>query len=100
MSTATVSRALPGTPGCRRDPDPGHGTARRLGFTCPPRCGGAGQRQDRTVAVVVPWVTRWFFAAVVEGAEEVLRERGCDLLLYNLGGDEAAPGTASSRPAC
>jgi DNA-binding LacI/PurR family transcriptional regulator len=42
------------------------------------------------VAVVVPWVTRWFFASVVQGAEEVLRERGYDLLLYNLAGSASA----------
>ena len=35
-------------------------------------------------------MTQWFFAAVVQGAEEVLRERGYDLLLYNLAGDASA----------
>jgi len=39
---------------------------------------------------VVPFVTRWFFASVVQGAEEVLRAHGYDLLLYNLAGDQDA----------
>jgi DNA-binding LacI/PurR family transcriptional regulator len=41
------------------------------------------------VGVIVPFVTRWFYAGVVQGAEELLREAGYDLLLYNLGGDMA-----------
>jgi DNA-binding LacI/PurR family transcriptional regulator len=40
--------------------------------------------------VIVPFVTRWFYAGVVQGAEELLRESGYDLLLYNLGGDMEA----------
>jgi DNA-binding LacI/PurR family transcriptional regulator len=55
-----------------------------------PSAAGLATGQTRTVAVIVPWVTRWFFASVVQGAEEVLRERGYDLLLYNLGGDDVA----------
>jgi LacI family transcriptional regulator, repressor for deo operon, udp, cdd, tsx, nupC, and nupG len=39
---------------------------------------------------VVPFVTRWFYAGVVQGAEELLRASGYDLLLYNLGGDREA----------
>ncbi len=39
---------------------------------------------------MVPRITRWFFATVVEAAEETLRQAGCDVLLYNLGGHEAA----------
>ena len=41
--------------------------------------------------MVVPFVTRWFFASVVQGAEEVLREGGYDLLLYNLAGVGGGP---------
>ena len=38
-----------------------------------PSAAGLASGQTRTVAVVVPWVTRWFFACVVQGAEGVLR---------------------------
>ena len=91
MSTATVSRALRGLPGVS---DATRGrvmeTARRLGYVPSPSAAGLASGQTRTVAVIVPWVTRWFFAAVVQGAEEVLRGAGYDLLLYNLAGDESA----------
>ncbi|MGB0100686.1 MAG: LacI family DNA-binding transcriptional regulator [Nocardioides sp.] len=91
MSTATVSRALRGLPGVS---EPTRSrvleAALRLGYVASPSASGLASGQTRTVAVIVPWVTRWFFAAVVQGAEEVLRERGYDLLLYNLAGDAAA----------
>ena len=91
MSTATVSRALRDLPGVSEETRTRvMETARRLGYVPSPGAAALASGKTRTVAVVVPWVTRWFFAAVVEGAEEVLRERGYDLLLYNLGGDEAA----------
>ncbi|WP_395691047.1 LacI family DNA-binding transcriptional regulator [Nocardioides sp.] len=91
MSTATVSRALRGLPGVSDETRVRvMETARRLGYVPSPGAAALASGKTRTVAVVVPFVTRWFFAAVVEGAEEVLRDRGYDLLLYNLGGDEAA----------
>lgn len=91
MSTATVSRALRGLPGVSDETRSRvQETARRLGYVPSPSAAGLASGQTRTVAVIVPFVTRWFFAAVVQGAEEVLRERGYDLLLYNLAGDPSA----------
>ena len=91
MSTATVSRALRGLPGVSEETRARvRETARRLGYVPSPSAAGLASGRTRTVAVIVPWVTRWFFAAVVQGAEEVLREAGYDLLLYNLAGDESA----------
>ena len=65
-------------------------SARRLGYVPSPSAAGLASGHTRTVAVIVPRVTQWFFAAIVQGAEEVLRERGYDLLLYNLAGDASA----------
>lgn len=91
MSTATVSRALRGLPGVSEDTRVRVvETAQRLGYVPSPSAAGLASGQTRTVAVIVPFVTRWFFATVVQGAEEVLRRRGYDLLLYNLGGDDSA----------
>jgi DNA-binding LacI/PurR family transcriptional regulator len=91
MSTATVSRALRGLPGVSEETRSRvMAAARRLGYVPSPSAAGLATGQTRTVAVIVPWVTRWFFASVVQGAEEVLRDRGYDLLLYNLGGDDVA----------
>lgn len=91
MSTATVSRALRGLRGVSDETrERVLEASRRLGYVASPSAAGLASGQTRTVAVIVPMVTRWFFAAVVQGAEEVLRERGYDLLLYNLGGDPSA----------
>jgi DNA-binding LacI/PurR family transcriptional regulator len=32
---------------------------------------------------VAPYISRWYFAQVINGAEQALREAGLDLLLYN-----------------
>ncbi|SFC88113.1 transcriptional regulator, LacI family [Nocardioides terrae] len=91
LSTATVSRALRGLPGVS-DANRLKVTdaARRLGYVPSPSAVGLASGQTRTVAVIVPHVTRWFFGEVVQGAEEVLRTAGYDLLLYNLAGEPAA----------
>ncbi len=88
VSTATVSRALRGLP---RVSDETRSrvldAALRLGYVPSPQAAGLASGHTRTVAVIVPYVTRWFFASVIQGAEQVLREAGYDLLLYNLAGD-------------
>ena len=90
MSTATVSRALRGLPGVSdATRQRVQQAAQQLGYVPSPSAAGLASGQTRTVAVVVPFVTRWFFASVVQGAEEVLREGGYDLLLYNLAGSAA-----------
>jgi LacI family repressor for deo operon, udp, cdd, tsx, nupC, and nupG len=91
LSTATVSRALRGLPGVS-DANRTRVTeaAQRLGYVPSPSAVGLASGHTRTVAVIVPHVTRWFFGEVVQGAEEVLRAAGYDLLLYNLAGEPAA----------
>jgi len=91
VSTATVSRALRGLQGVSEETrERVMESARRLGYVPSPSAAGLASGHTRTVAVIVPRVTQWFFAAIVQGAEEVLRERGYDLLLYNLAGDASA----------
>jgi len=91
LSTATVSRALRGLPGVSEDTRAKVMTAAaQLGYVPSAAASVLASGQTRTVAVVVPYVTRWFFGQVVTGAESVLRERGYDVLLYNLQGDRAA----------
>lgn len=91
LSTATVSRALRGQPGVslanRRLVEE---AADRLGYVASRTAAGLATGRTSSVAVVVPYVTRWFFAAVIHGAEQVLSERGYDLLLFNLAGSAAA----------
>ena len=91
VSTATVSRALRGLP---RVSDETRvrvlKAAAELDYVASPSAAGLASGQTRAVGVIVPFVTRWFSASVVQGAEELLREAGYDLLLYNLGGDQQA----------
>lgn len=91
LSTATVSRALRGLPGVSDENRTRVSeAAQRLGYVPSPSAVGLASGHTRTVAVIVPHVARWFFGEVVQGAEEVLRAAGYDLLLYNLAGDPAA----------
>jgi DNA-binding LacI/PurR family transcriptional regulator len=91
VSTATVSRALRGLP---RVSDETRfkvlQVAAKLDYVASPHAASLASGQTRAVGVVVPFVTRWFYGSVIQGAEELLREAGYDLLLYNLAGDTEA----------
>jgi len=86
VSIGTVSRALRGLDRVNAD------TRARvleaaavLGYVASPAASSLASGRTMTVGVVVPHVTRWYFASVVQGAEVACRERGYDLLLYGLG---------------
>lgn len=51
-----------------------------------PSNGRERRPRARTVAVLVPHVTRWFYAHVIAGAEGLLREHGLDVVIYDLAG--------------
>lgn len=92
VSTATVSRALRGLPHVAEE------TRRRvqeaaaeLDYVVTPAASRLATGRTATVAVVVPFVGRWFFGEVVAGAAEELRSAGLDLLLT------ALPDAASRR---
>ncbi|MFC3500979.1 LacI family DNA-binding transcriptional regulator [Micromonospora krabiensis] len=89
VSTATVSRALRGlptvSPGTRRRV---LAAAEQLDYAVSPSASRLAGGRTGTVAVVVPRITRWFFATVVEAVEDFLHQSGYDLLLHNLGGRE------------
>jgi len=87
VSTATVSRALRGLPVVSeltrlRVLE----AAKQLGYVASPSASRLAGGKTRSVAVVVARITRWFFATVVEAAEEALHQGGYDMVLYNLGG--------------
>jgi len=88
VSIATVSRALHGLPRVSEV------TRRRvlavateLRYVASPSAASLASGQTMAIGVVAPFVNRWFFAAVVHSAEELLRPAGYDLLLYSLGTD-------------
>jgi len=89
VSTATVSRALRGLPAVAEETRARvTEAAARLGYVASPHASRLAGGRTGAVGVVVPRITRWFFATVVEAAEETLYQAGWDVLLYNLGGHE------------
>ena len=91
VSTATVSRALSGN---------GHVSpatraavleaAQQLGYVVSSNASSLATGRTKNVGVVIPFLNRWFYSAVLEGAENALLSHGYDLTLYNLagGGDQ------------
>ena len=91
VSTATVSRALSGN---------GHvspatkervlAAALELDYVVSSNASGLATGRTKNVGVVIPFLNRWFYSSVIEGAEQALLSHGYDLTLYNLsgGGDE------------
>lgn len=91
VSTATVSRALSGN---------GHvspatklkvkAAALEMGYVVSSNASSLASGRMKNIGVVVPFLNRWFFSSVVEGAQKALLHNGYDLTLYNLtgGGEE------------
>lgn len=90
VSTATVSRAMRGLPNVSEATRAKVlAAARELDYVVSPSASRLASGQTRTVAVVMPYVDRHYFANVLAGAEAVLRASGYDLLLYVLPDDAA-----------
>lgn len=90
VSPSTVSRSLRGLPNVsahtrQRVLE----AARELSYVVSPSASGLASGQTRAIGVVVPFVTRWFFANAVAGACDVLAEGGYDVLLYHLASADA-----------
>jgi DNA-binding LacI/PurR family transcriptional regulator len=87
VSTATVSRALSGN---------GHvsaatrarviAAAEELGYVVSSNASSLATGRTKNIGVVIPFLNRWFFSTVLEGAENALLSHGYDLTLYNLAG--------------
>lgn len=83
VSTATVSRAL------RNLGTVSSGTSLRvreaaatLGYVPSASASSLASGRTRTIGLLTPWVTHWFFSQVIEGAERTLRAQGYNSLLY------------------
>lgn len=90
VSPSTVSRALRGLPNVSAlTRQRVHEAAQELSYVVSPSASRLASGQTRSIGVVVPFVTRWFFASTVAGACDVLADAGYDVLLYHLGSAEA-----------
>ena len=86
FSPATVSRALRGLPGVAAATRlTVEQAAAELGYSPSPAASALAAGRTNAIGILAPWVSRWFFSAVIEGVQEVLAEQGYDLLLYPVG---------------
>ena len=85
VSTATVSRALRGLPNV--DPatrDRITAVAMELDYVISPSASRLASGRTGSIAVITPFISRWFFATVLSGVESVLQAAGMDLLLMSV----------------
>jgi len=83
---ATTSRALNGLPGVApATRDLVLRVAREHSYVVSPEASALSGGTTKRIAVVVPHLSRWFFAEMLEGVEGVVRGAGLDLLLYRVG---------------
>ena len=86
VSTATVSRALRGLPSVSAHTrDSVRRVAADLGYVVSRSASSLATGRTSTVAVVTPYVSRWFFATAIEAVERELRRVGYDALLVGVG---------------
>jgi LacI family repressor for deo operon, udp, cdd, tsx, nupC, and nupG len=60
---------------------------RRRAYVTSLQASSIASGRRRAVAVIVPFITRWFFSTATAGAVDVLREDGYDVMLYHLSAD-------------
>lgn len=85
VSTATVSRSLRGALVAEETRRRVLEAASDLRYEPSPAGSHLASGRTRVVGVVVPFAARWFFSEVIAGIEDVLRNAGLNLLLYNIG---------------
>ena len=91
VSTATVSRALNGKAHVSaRAREKVLKAAAELGYVASSSAYTLATGRSKNIGVVMPFIDRWFFSAVLEGAVNSLAGRGYDVTLYNLSGGPAA----------
>ena len=88
VSVATVSRALRGLD--RVSPETRERVLRvaeDLHYVASPTATSLASGRTRVVAVVAPFLTRWFFATLVSAIEKTLRAQGHHVILFDLEDD-------------
>ncbi|WP_325050061.1 LacI family DNA-binding transcriptional regulator [Renibacterium salmoninarum] len=87
VSTATVSRAIRGLP--RVSPKTRErvlALASDMGYVASSAASGLATGRTRTIGVLAPYVSRWFFARAIEGVDSELHTQKYNLMLISLGG--------------
>jgi DNA-binding LacI/PurR family transcriptional regulator len=60
--------------------------AAALGYVASSSASGLATGRTKTIGVLAPFVSRWFFSKAIEGADRELHARQYNLSLFNLGG--------------
>ena len=90
VSTATVSRALRGLPNVDEQTRVRvQRIAADLDYVISPSASRLASGRTGSVAVITPYIARWFFSTVLSGAESVLQSAGMDLLLLSVSNPDA-----------
>ena len=85
VGMATVSRALSGRTGVSTATrDRVLAAAEELGYVVSPNASSLASGATRRVAIVVPHLSRWICAAMVEALEVRLRRDGFEILIYQV----------------
>ena len=85
MSTATVSRALSGRGQVSASArDRVLSAASALGYVVSSRASSLASGRTRNIGVIVPFLDRWFFSAVLSGVAAAAMRQGYDITLYNI----------------
>lgn len=91
VSTATVSRALRNLPGVSAETRQSVlAAAAQLDYVVSPNASRLSSGRSGTIAVIVPYISRWYFAGVVAAVEHVLQAADLDLLLLVVGEPDGA----------
>jgi len=99
VSVATVSRALRDMPNVSTSTrDRVLRAAQELQYAASPLASGLVTGRVRSVGVVLPYAGRWFFAEVIRGIEEALRDHGYDLVLHVVSDDQRRADFFESLP--
>ena len=88
VSKSTASRALSGRGSVSmRTQERVSSAADELGFVPSSAAESLATGRSRNIAVVTPFINRWFYAEVIDGVESALIGAGYDLTLYRLTDD-------------
>lgn len=98
VSTATVSRALRGLPNVDETTRQRvKAVADRLDYVISPSASRLASGRTGSVAVVTPYIARWFFGQILSGVESVLQKAGMDLLLMTVSSPDGEVRTPAAQ---
>ena len=88
VSIATVSRALNGKSASPETRQRVIDAADVLGYVVSSSASNLASGRTRNIGFMVPFIDRWFFTSVLQGIKTILLDRGYDITLYDLQGND------------